>query len=192
MSIMVNLTKGFKLPMVMICACSKSNFYEDKNCFGWSFISNPDGGGIASLSSATTAFGGQDEKVTEVYFGKMIINAYEAYSQDATSFGEMWSNAINSYIFPEMDRADLITVEEWQSFGDPTLRIAGESVPPEKPDIPDGPSTGGIDTEYTYTTKTTDPDGDKLYYLFDWGDGEVSGWLGPYNPDELVVLQARI
>jgi hypothetical protein len=28
---------------------------------------------------------------------------------------------------------------------------------------------------------TTDPNGDKVYYYWDWGDGNTSGWLGPYN-----------
>jgi hypothetical protein len=179
-----NLTNGDKLPIVTICACGTSNFVEDNNCLGWSFISNPHGGGIASLSASETAYGARDEEVTEVYFGKMIMNAYKAYSQGASSFGEMWSTAIHSYIFPDMDRADLLTVEEWQSFGDPTLRIAGESVPPKQPGSPDGPSSGGVSTEYIYTASTSDPDDDQLYYLFDWGNGDVSGWLGPYTSDE--------
>ncbi|MEA2054152.1 MAG: PKD domain-containing protein [Candidatus Thermoplasmatota archaeon] len=34
---------------------------------------------------------------------------------------------------------------------------------------------------YTYSTSTTDPDGDNIYYLFDWGDGTDSGWRGPYS-----------
>jgi hypothetical protein len=25
-----------------------------------------------------------------------------------------------------------------------------------------------------------DPDGDDILYMFDWGDGTNSGWLGPY------------
>jgi hypothetical protein len=27
---------------------------------------------------------------------------------------------------------------------------------------------------------TTDPQGDDIYYLFNWGDRTYSGWLGPY------------
>ena len=27
----------------------------------------------------------------------------------------------------------------------------------------------------------TDSDQDQLYYWFEWGDGNNSGWLGPYN-----------
>jgi len=46
---------------------------------------------------------------------------------------------------------------------------------------PSGVTNGKINVEYTYTSGTTDPEGDQVYYLWDWGDGNNSGWLGPYN-----------
>lgn len=52
--------------------------------------------------------------------------------------------------------------------------------PPEKPSTPDGETAGEINVEYAYTTSTTDPDEDALEYLFDWGNGDDSGWVGPY------------
>ena len=40
---------------------------------------------------------------------------------------------------------------------------------------------------YIYTAKAESPQtGDKLYYLFDWGDGTDSGWLGPYSQTKTV------
>jgi hypothetical protein len=35
--------------------------------------------------------------------------------------------------------------------------------------------------DYTFESNTTDPDGDELYYMFEWGDGTNSGWVGPYH-----------
>jgi len=52
---------------------------------------------------------------------------------------------------------------------------------PVKPNQPSGPTNGKKGQEYSYTTSTTDPDGDQVYYLWDWGDGNNSGYLGPYN-----------
>jgi len=52
---------------------------------------------------------------------------------------------------------------------------------PVKPNQPSGPTNGKIGQECAYTTSTTDPDGDQVFYLWDWGDGNNSGWLGPYN-----------
>jgi len=59
--------------------------------------------------------------------------------------------------------------------------MASQNTPPEKPSRPMGPVAGVINQSYTYSSFTTDPDGDDLYYLFDWGDGSTSGWLGPYK-----------
>jgi len=56
-----------------------------------------------------------------------------------------------------------------------------QNSPPNKPNKPTGPASGKPGTVYTYSTSTTDPNGDQVYYLWDWGDGSQSNWLGPYN-----------
>ena len=52
---------------------------------------------------------------------------------------------------------------------------------PNKPSKPSGPSRGVPETTYDYSSATTDPQGDNVYYWFDWGDGTNSGWVGPYE-----------
>jgi hypothetical protein len=52
---------------------------------------------------------------------------------------------------------------------------------PYAPEKPDGPSSGKPNIEYSYSSKSIDPQGDDLFYLFKWGDGNDSGWLGPFN-----------
>jgi hypothetical protein len=49
--------------------------------------------------------------------------------------------------------------------------------PSRTPDRPDGPSSGNIRLELTYTSRSSDPDGDVMYFLFDWGDGTTSPWM---------------
>jgi len=53
--------------------------------------------------------------------------------------------------------------------------------PPNTPTKPSGPTSGSRNKRYTYSTSTIDPDGNQVYYFWDWGDGTNSGWLGPYN-----------
>jgi len=52
---------------------------------------------------------------------------------------------------------------------------------PNKPSKPQGQTAGNANTDYTYTTSATDPEGDQVYYKFDWDDGTYSDWVGPYN-----------
>jgi hypothetical protein len=52
---------------------------------------------------------------------------------------------------------------------------------PMRPDRPFGKVYNRMGHDYSYTTSTTDPDGNLVYYRWDWGDGNISGWLGPYH-----------
>jgi hypothetical protein len=56
--------------------------------------------------------------------------------------------------------------------------------PPNKPNKPSGPSNGKPGQNYTYSTKTFDPNYDDVYFKWDWGDGTVSDWEGPYATAE--------
>ena len=49
------------------------------------------------------------------------------------------------------------------------------------PPVIDGPTSGKIKENYSYTISTTDPDEDDIYYCIDWGDGNYEGWKGPYT-----------
>jgi agmatine deiminase len=61
--------------------------------------------------------------------------------------------------------------------------------PPEKPQKPTGKTQGKTGTSYLYSTQTTDPDGDQVYYMWDWGDGNMSSWTGPYNSGATATAQ---
>jgi hypothetical protein len=74
-------------------------------------------------------------------------------------------------------------------FGDPAQRLKPPNTlntPPERPERPDGPIEGKVGIEYTYSSNSIDPDGDKIYYMFDWGDGTDSDWLGPCVSGDIV------
>jgi len=55
-----------------------------------------------------------------------------------------------------------------------TLNIsydADENHPPQTPDVPQGPEVGSIASPLSYTSSTTDPDGDSVSLTFNWSDG---------------------
>jgi hypothetical protein len=60
------------------------------------------------------------------------------------------------------------------------------NIPPEVPEPPSGPDKGVFGRNCTFSASTTDVEGDMISYQFDWGNGEMSQWLGPYASGEPV------
>ena len=53
----------------------------------------------------------------------------------------------------------------------------GGNFPPFNPSTPSGPTSGETGKSYTYSSSTTDPDGDKVKYAWDWnGDNVLDEW----------------
>jgi len=59
--------------------------------------------------------------------------------------------------------------------------------PPSIPQV-HGPSFGGNEISFSFTANATDPEGELIYYKWDWGDGNVSGWLGPFNSSGSITM----
>lgn len=49
--------------------------------------------------------------------------------------------------------------------------------PPNSPMVPAGPTSGWRKATYQYATSADDPDGDRVKYVFDWGD-KTTSWTG--------------
>jgi len=43
--------------------------------------------------------------------------------------------------------------------------------------------------DYSLTIKTEDPNQDNSYISIDWGDGEISEWLGPYESGTKNIIK---
>ena len=66
----------------------------------------------------------------------------------------------------------------------PVIQVIVTNLAPERPTRPIGQTEGRPDVEYEFTTRTSDPDGDQVFYKWDWGDGSVTEWMGPFESDE--------
>lgn len=51
---------------------------------------------------------------------------------------------------------------------------------PEKPEL-EGDSRIKVGNEAYFFASTYDPQGDDIWYMFDWGDGTYSEWMGPFD-----------
>lgn len=177
----MNLNNQEKIPIVVIGGCSNLQFSDDI-CFGWSFLKNPDGGGITAYGNSALGWGYVGSSCTQGLTGGMELSAFKAYGvYESKTTGELWTTALNNYIneFGVYGAHGYKTVEEWQPFNDPTVKIAKISDKPLQPEKPVGPTEGESDVQYSYSTVTSDPDGDMIKYCFDWGDDTVewTDWM---------------
>jgi len=69
-----------------------------------------------------------------------------------------------------------------------SVDVLFENIPPSIPDI-NGPNTGKPGVEYEYVFNIIDPDGDDCRIWVGWGDGNSTGWKGPYPSGETVKLK---
>lgn len=60
-----------------------------------------------------------------------------------------------------------------------------ENEAPDKP-LLSGPTSGKTGSSYEYSAYAVDPDSDNVYFLFDWGDGTQTEWVGPVESGEVV------
>jgi hypothetical protein len=179
------LTNKNKLPIIISDACYHLQYDVFPNCFGWSFVSNPNGGAIAFIGGSDTdlAYGGS--RIVEKGIEKLDLQICRLYQEGEFFLGDLWGKGLMAYNPIEGDLVDLITILQNHLFGDPSLQIASISQPPNKPETPKGPSNGKIGNEYDFSTSTTDPDKDNIYFLFDWGDNSINTWVGPFESDEV-------
>jgi agmatine deiminase len=64
-----------------------------------------------------------------------------------------------------------------------------QNTPPEQPERPSGKESGNTGSTYLYSTSTTDVDEDPVYYMWDWGDGTISEWVGPFGSGLTATAQ---
>jgi hypothetical protein len=141
--------------------------------------------------------------VSEEYYDYIeltIIPSGYSYGSDHYSFWQFYYDAIfyHEYHFNPHWHSPQDTIENMNitySTKSTKLIIAtlGELAdvyfignPPDTPEAPDGPMEGSEGEELTFSASTTDPDGDMIYYKFNWGNGSYSSWLGPLNSGETI------
>jgi len=91
-----------------------------------------------------------------------------------------WSNSGNYQI--KVKAKDSFNMES--SWSEPLTIII--NLPPATPEKPSGTILGEVGVEYTFTTSATDPENNLVYYTWDWGDGTISDWLGPFGSGIVV------
>jgi hypothetical protein len=121
---------------------------------------------------------------TYVFYWTAAVNGHDAYGNPAdadynqdgqVTMDEAYQFAVDNDISDESPQYG-----EYPEDAGAAISLWVGSNPPAQPSKPAGPDLGIWHENYSYTSSTTDPDGDQIYYRFDWDDGSHSSWLGPY------------
>jgi len=150
-------------------------------------------------STWITAFTSDISEQYYEYIELEVIPSGYSWGSDHYYFWEAGYNAIfyaeyhfNSYYHSPQDTIEHMnmpyTVKSTKLSVATLAELSELSNAPSKPAKPSGPSSGDSGEEYTYTSVTVDPQEDQIYYLWDWGDGTQSDWLGPYESGEDVTV----
>ena len=118
------------------------------------------------------------ETFLSTYDGKEIILYCRTGSRSVTAANILVNNNFNGTIYNMLGG-----ITAWKSEGYPTIG----NLPPSTPEIT-GSTSGKPGKEYEYTLKSTDTDGNKIYYFVNWSDGTTETWIGPYASNEEVII----
>ena len=135
---------------------------------------------LSYTSSATDPDGDTVKYGIDFHNDGVIDDWTEFYPSGVTITFHITFNTVGTYQL-RLKAEDIHGAESgWST---PKTVIITEEInnPPNKPDTPTGETNGKTGTSYSYSSSTTDPDEDLVWYQWDWGDGNFSEWLGPFS-----------
>ena len=133
----------------------------------------PSGNPVAAYSFSATATDADGDRVSFMFdWGDGAFSEWSAWVESGSpaSMSHAWSE-LGDYLVRVKTRDESEQLEsDWSDQA--SITKAEPNTPPNTPALP----TGIAGEDYSFSTNTTDPDGDEVSYMFDWGDGTVSDW----------------
>jgi hypothetical protein len=150
---------------------------------GWDDANNGQTQGITYRENITLSAPGEYYFVAKSQVDQRYANVLRPDVYGNTSYLRLLKERTNDSYYEELDGSDgteKIFGHTWWYSSIIHITVPSDNKEPDKPIKPSGQVNGTVNVEYTYITTTTDPDGGQVYYLWDWGDGTHSDWLGPF------------
>ena len=120
-----------------------------------------------------------------------------AFDQDVViKANSIWSKSRawdgKAHGFGDISQDNVVVIaaifDKGDSYVDQTaISVLIKNSPPSKPAKPDGPKSCKVGEVCTFSTHSTDPDGDRIRYCFDWGDGTRT-WTDYYPSGQVVKV----
>lgn len=212
----VSLTPGGGYFAYQVTSCnfydpySYPNNYQNNPTEAISALGAPDAvcaslgvGGNIVLDMQYSVINQPDAADLKIYIGDGCVHGYDVFVSQ--HFNGPWIFLGSSVGATEFDLSDAGV--DWITYvkivddniGDPfeqnpgvsidaVENLGGVNLPPYTPQQPTGPTQGVVFQEYSFSSVTVDPDGDDLWYQWDFGDGTISEWVGPFPSGERVEV----
>jgi len=123
---------------------------------------------VTSVPETETSYGS--------YFSNYIIKGLQGYG-DVNGDGMCSLEEAFNYARPIIEKDTGMRPQIFDDYPG-ELIFTEKEMPPSQPEKPEGPTIGKTNTTYSYETLSSDPEGDDIKYLFDWGDGSKE-WTLP-------------
>ncbi|UCD13331.1 MAG: PQQ-like beta-propeller repeat protein [Thermoplasmatales archaeon] len=149
---------------------------------GYSIQQTTDGGYI--VAGTKTSF---QTDLTDIWLIKTDINGNMQWNMTIGGEDDDWGYSVDQ----TKDGAYVVTGFT-TSYGSGSLdfwliKVAGENQPPVSPII-EGPTRGKVGVKYEYNFSLSDPEDDLMHLKIDWGGGNITGWLGPYQSGQVIKI----
>jgi len=118
----------------------------------------------------------------KVYVGSTDEYLYCVYASNGSL---IWRNHTNGAVYSSPSLLDMKLY--CASYNGNLMCIRNHNAP-NIPESPHGVISGIVNTTYRFISKTIDAENDPIYYQFNWGDGKLSNWIGPFQNSETVNL----
>jgi Zinc carboxypeptidase/PKD domain len=151
---------------------------------GWDAANNGQTSGVTYSENITPPSSGEYYFVVKAQVDQIYGNVLRPDIYRTHPYLRIVKERTNASYYEELEGTDGTEIIEGQTWWySPIIHVSVTSgnTAPNKPDKPSGQERGKTGQTYTYTTSTTDTNGDQVYYMWNWGDGNFSEWLGPYN-----------
>ena len=175
-----------KPAIVFSCACSNGD-PEDPDNLGKTLLENGAVAFIGATHPLYYTFGWNELNDG----GSMTINYY--FMDYLLTSDQTCGEALYNALFRSWSDEDISVVSSnvlgLALYGDPSLAYTSytSASSPSIPGKPVGEKTLTPGTPYTFATEAIDPDGNPLYYLWDWGDDTISDLQGPFVSGETTM-----
>ena len=165
---------------------------EDPNSIGnlgIDLLTHPSfGAAVAVVASARSPYGSADWPTSPGGSDQIIYEFNKNLITHEMSIGDAFytSKYYCTSTYGWNEYYEYIDMFTFNLFGDPSMLLITETMNhrPITPDAPDGPDSVKVGNTYDYSVSTTDPEGDKMFYQFDWGEEEPDAPIGPYDSGE--------